>query len=62
VSAFGRKADVFALTCPEEQAHCAGPGKKGRSMALKWFVRLFAISLPDFANRPVALVESRINF
>jgi hypothetical protein len=32
--AFGRKADVFALTCPEEQAHCAGPGKKGRSMAL----------------------------
>src|SRR5690349_4702474 len=32
VSAFGRKADVFALTCPEEQAHCAGPGKKGRSM------------------------------
>jgi len=29
VSAFGRKADVCALTCPEEQAHCAGPGKRG---------------------------------
>jgi hypothetical protein len=28
------KADVFALTYPEEQAQCAGPGKKGAPMAL----------------------------
>ena len=47
VFAFGRKADVFALTCPEEQAHCAGPGKKGCSMALdaNTFLIIFAAAI-----------------
>ena len=38
---------MFALTWPAEQAHCAGPGKKGRSMALdaNTFLMIFAAAI-----------------
>ena len=44
---FQEQADVFALTWPAEQAHCAGPGKKGRSMALdaNTFLMIFAAAI-----------------
>ena len=38
------KPTRFALTNPEKQAHCGGPGKKGRSMALDTNIFLMVLA------------------